>query len=513
MPYDGNGVYNPLPFPVFPAVPGELVLASQYNEQIQDMADSLTQAVTRDGQSPATADLPMGGFRHSNVGPATSPTQYARVQEILQGAYSNLISVAGTADAITGNTTFPFGPLSEGQMFSFTPLADNTGAATLEVNSLDPVAIKRYDGSALEAGDIAEGQVIWVVYTQGEFRLVYAYNVLASLQQQIDDLEADKQDAITDNSLPVVKLDVENGTEIGAGLADNDKFIVDRAAAPGSSKVSLVSRIWAYIQTKLVGVTIAGAGDGSPALTLSGNNSTGSFNNSLHFLDTDVTLGTNQPYGEIAFFSSDADQSAKAAFITARALGSTGGSRIEFGAAAASSPAAPIFGLGPLGQIAPGGGTGYGNAGQLLVSGGANASAAWLGSGTSGRFLRSNGSGSNPSFVAISEYPFPGIVSVNASDTNITKENHLGKIFRGPGSTNRELNLDTEANSGWVNGDYFYVLAGSSGGPSAGILLLNPQPGVSTLNNGTATVTLSGGGGYKLFRITLLNSNVWVITE
>ena len=33
----------------------------------QDIATGLSNCVTRDGQSPATANLPMGGFRHTDV--------------------------------------------------------------------------------------------------------------------------------------------------------------------------------------------------------------------------------------------------------------------------------------------------------------------------------------------------------------------------------------------------------------------------------------------------------------
>ena len=50
MPFDGNGVYNPLSPPVFPAVPGETILAAYYNQQIDDIADALSNCLTRDGQ-------------------------------------------------------------------------------------------------------------------------------------------------------------------------------------------------------------------------------------------------------------------------------------------------------------------------------------------------------------------------------------------------------------------------------------------------------------------------------
>lgn len=63
MPFDGNGVYNPLGSPTFPAVPGTTITAGQYNSQINDMAAALSNCITRDGQSPPSTNIPMNNFK------------------------------------------------------------------------------------------------------------------------------------------------------------------------------------------------------------------------------------------------------------------------------------------------------------------------------------------------------------------------------------------------------------------------------------------------------------------
>ncbi|MGD9674504.1 MAG: hypothetical protein AB7U98_13610 [Candidatus Nitrosocosmicus sp.] len=71
MPFNGSGGFVSVGAPNFPAVDGTTILASQYNTQLNDIFNGLSNAVTRDGQSPATANLPMGGFNFSNLGDGT----------------------------------------------------------------------------------------------------------------------------------------------------------------------------------------------------------------------------------------------------------------------------------------------------------------------------------------------------------------------------------------------------------------------------------------------------------
>lgn len=72
MPFNGSGTYTrPAGQPV---VAGTDILDTTFNNYTADVATALTNCVTRDGQSPATANLPMGGFKLTGVGNATATT-------------------------------------------------------------------------------------------------------------------------------------------------------------------------------------------------------------------------------------------------------------------------------------------------------------------------------------------------------------------------------------------------------------------------------------------------------
>lgn len=67
MPFNGGGQFDPLPSPTYPAVADTVIYASRFNAVINDILTGLGQCITRDGQSPATADLPMGGNGLTNM--------------------------------------------------------------------------------------------------------------------------------------------------------------------------------------------------------------------------------------------------------------------------------------------------------------------------------------------------------------------------------------------------------------------------------------------------------------
>lgn len=114
MPFNGSGTYSP-PGADFPAVTGTVISSSKYNNVINDVASALTGVVTRDGQSPMTAALPMGGQLITGLGagsvsaPALSFTGDADTGIYKPGAAQWAVSIDGTqrllvnATGISGN--------------------------------------------------------------------------------------------------------------------------------------------------------------------------------------------------------------------------------------------------------------------------------------------------------------------------------------------------------------------------------------------------------------------------
>jgi len=77
----------------------------------------------------------------------------------------------GSANAYAIELTSTLDEYIEGMPIVFQANHDNTGAATLDVNELGAVAIKKNGGSALEAGDIVSGQVVTVVHDGTYFQM------------------------------------------------------------------------------------------------------------------------------------------------------------------------------------------------------------------------------------------------------------------------------------------------------------------------------------------------------
>jgi len=137
------------------------------------MASALTASLARDGQTIPTANLPMGGFRHTGVSDGVLRTDYAALGQVQNGAFLWGGTAGGTADAITISLSPSITAYAAGQVFRFISSAANTGAVTLNINGVGAVAINKGSGSvALAANDIQASTIISVQYDGTQFRLL-----------------------------------------------------------------------------------------------------------------------------------------------------------------------------------------------------------------------------------------------------------------------------------------------------------------------------------------------------
>lgn len=109
-----------------------------------------------------------GGFAKL---PAPDKLQQGRAAAVLDLGATNVVVVA--LDFAPAAYTF-------GLELTVKVAATNTGGATINVNGLGPVAILRADGSALQAGDLAAGRVVKVVFDGFYFRLLGASETAAA---------------------------------------------------------------------------------------------------------------------------------------------------------------------------------------------------------------------------------------------------------------------------------------------------------------------------------------------
>lgn len=88
------------------------------------------------------------------------------VREFQVNAVKVLASVAGT-NTITGSMAPDLGSYSAGMLIVFTPANNNTGATTLNIDSLGALDIQKADGDALASGDLVAGVPALLVLDSG----------------------------------------------------------------------------------------------------------------------------------------------------------------------------------------------------------------------------------------------------------------------------------------------------------------------------------------------------------
>jgi hypothetical protein len=176
MSRNGSGVYS-LPAGN-PVVTGTTISSTWANGTLSDMATALTGSIAADGQTTASGNLPMGGFIHTNVGNATVRTNYTSAAQVQDGTLTYLTSVAGT-NTITAVAAVGMTAYATGQKFTFVSAGANTGAATININSIGAKSLTKNGTTALSAGDIPSGAAVEVVYDGTQFQVVSSMPVVA----------------------------------------------------------------------------------------------------------------------------------------------------------------------------------------------------------------------------------------------------------------------------------------------------------------------------------------------
>jgi len=169
MARNGAGTYN-LPAGN-PVTTGTTISSTWANTTLSDMANALTGSLAADGQTTPTNNLPMGNYALTSVGNATVRNMYASAGQVQDGTFNYLTGVTGT-NAILGSASMGMISYAVGQVFRFIAAASNTGASTLNINSIGAKPIVSTDGSALAAGSISLGSVVEVFYDGTSFQLM-----------------------------------------------------------------------------------------------------------------------------------------------------------------------------------------------------------------------------------------------------------------------------------------------------------------------------------------------------
>jgi hypothetical protein len=95
---NGSGVQSS-PGGSFPVVAATLIESTKFNNTINDINTELTRSIASDGQTTITANLPMGGFKHTGAAAGAATGEYAE--------YAQMVA-AIAAGGFPSGTNMPF---------------------------------------------------------------------------------------------------------------------------------------------------------------------------------------------------------------------------------------------------------------------------------------------------------------------------------------------------------------------------------------------------------------------
>ena len=145
MPFDGNGLFTQLRNWVNDKANGIKVTASRFQETYDDMATGFSNCITRDGQSPPTTDIPMGGFQITGLADGVLATDAATVGQVPSLAAAETFYDAGNTGTaltidwsngrnqkytLTNNATITLGNGVSPGWYTLQPFQDATGGRT-----------------------------------------------------------------------------------------------------------------------------------------------------------------------------------------------------------------------------------------------------------------------------------------------------------------------------------------------------------------------------------------------
>jgi hypothetical protein len=226
------------------------IIASAHDTHDQDIADAITASVARDGQTTPTANLPMGGYRHTNVGLASARSDYARASQVQDCAF-NYGTCVSAANVYTVTMTPAVTAYVTGMEISFKADATASGAITLKLNSLTAKKLYRAGGvTQATTGDLRQDKYFRIAYDSaldsatggfvllGEGRSIVSYTPSVSAAAPMGFsgtiTYAHYQ---TNGDMVTVQIRISSGTTTGSPSAAFELGLPFTAAALGSQTV------------------------------------------------------------------------------------------------------------------------------------------------------------------------------------------------------------------------------------------------------------------------------------
>lgn len=164
IPFNGSGVYSAPSNSWSPAVAATTISSTDWNSLRTDLQTALSTAICKDGQTTVTANLPMATYRHTGVGNAQALTDYATADQVVDNALCYGGASAAGSDTYAVNLAVSPGAYAAGQRYSFIADVANTGACTINFNTIGAADIKMMDGTDPVNNMIIANQPVELIY-------------------------------------------------------------------------------------------------------------------------------------------------------------------------------------------------------------------------------------------------------------------------------------------------------------------------------------------------------------
>lgn len=169
MSYNGAGVFS-INSSGQPVVTGTVISSTVFNAFTADIATGLSTAICKDGQTTITGNIPLGANRITGLGAGTALTDAIQYQQVQNGAITYLTAVAGT-NTVTATAPATMAAYATGQEFTFLPAVTNTGATTLNINSIGAKNVFAF-GAACIGGELKASVPVRVQYDGTQFNVL-----------------------------------------------------------------------------------------------------------------------------------------------------------------------------------------------------------------------------------------------------------------------------------------------------------------------------------------------------
>jgi hypothetical protein len=104
MPWSGNGTFSRVYSWVTDQANGVLVRADRMDTDSNDIAAGITNCITRDGQAPATANIPFAGYIITGFGNGAADTDSVNFAQVFKNPAFQSMSATGTVNLSSATT-------------------------------------------------------------------------------------------------------------------------------------------------------------------------------------------------------------------------------------------------------------------------------------------------------------------------------------------------------------------------------------------------------------------------